>query len=143
LQLSSALRIAALDPNSLAAIGGFDEPVYLHQVVQHHNGELTRFDDIPNAVEQAGHAMGSEWRCHFHVPVFLEQLPAFDTTQRFLADILALHREQPISEHLEVETYTWDVLPDDLRNLPLDAAIARELSWVLDELGQLNQSVGA
>jgi sugar phosphate isomerase/epimerase len=142
LQLSSALRIATLDADSLAAIKGFDEPVYLHQVVQQLNGELTRFDDIPKAVAQAAGAMGAQWRCHFHVPVFLEHLPAFGTTQRFLSDILALHREQPISEHLEVETYTWDVLPQDLRGLPLDAAIARELSWVLDQLNQPVQRSG-
>jgi len=140
LQLSSALRIAALDADSLAAIRGFDEPVYLHQVVQKHGGKLSRFDDIPKAVAQADGAMGSEWRCHFHVPVFLEQLEAFGTTQRFLADILALHRKQPISEHLEVETYTWDVLPPNLRGLPLDAAIGRELAWVLDQLKQPTQS---
>ena len=44
--------------------------------------------------------------------------------------ILALHREAPISPHLEVETYTWDVLPPELRAIPVEEAIARELQWV-------------
>ncbi len=134
LQLSSALRIATLDKASLLAIQGFDEPVYLHQVVQRHAGELTRFDDIPKAVVQADGASGAEWRCHFHVPVFLEQLEAFGTTQQFLADILEMHKQQPISGHLEVETYTWDVLPERYRGVEVSTAIARELNWVKQQL---------
>ena len=58
----------------------------------------------------------------------------FSTTQDFLRDILALHREEPISDHLEVETYTWDVLPDAYRNVPASTAIARELDWVVQQL---------
>ena len=67
---------------------------------------------------------------HFHVPVFLAEMEHFSTTQDFLREILALHREQPISEHLEVETYTWDVLPERYRGVPVATAIARELNWV-------------
>ena len=73
---------------------------------------------------------------HFHVPVFIEELEAFGTTQGFLRNILALHREKPISRHLEVETYTWDVLPERYRKIDVSAAIARELSWVVDQLSQ-------
>jgi hypothetical protein len=58
----------------------------------------------------------------------------FSTTQNFLRDILALHRETPISDHLEVETYTWDVLPERYRGVPVGQAIARELKWVVDQL---------
>ena len=80
--------------------------------------------------------MGSEWRVHFHVPIFLERLEKFDTTQAFLRDILALHRANPISPHLEVETYTWDVLPAEYRNVAVSEAIAREMAWVRDQLTQ-------
>jgi hypothetical protein len=59
----------------------------------------------------------------------------FDTTQAFLAEILRLHRQAPISAHLEVETYTWDVLPAAYRGVALSAAIARELAWVRSQLG--------
>jgi hypothetical protein len=70
------------------------------------------------------------------VPVFLEQMAHFGTTQSFLAEILELHRAEPISPHLEVETYTWDVLPASYRNVDLSAAIARELNWVKGRLQQ-------
>ena len=53
------------------------------------------------------------------------------TTQDFLREILALHKRTPISHHLEVETYTFDVLPPELRDVDVATAVAREL-----ELGQ-------
>jgi sugar phosphate isomerase/epimerase len=136
LQLSSALKIPSLDATSAKHLAEFDEPVYLHQVVERANGTLRRFVDLPQALAEAERAAGAEWRVHFHVPVFLEQMAHFGTTQSFLAEILALHRADPISPHLEVETYTWDVLPASYRNVGLSAAIARELNWVKAQLAQ-------
>ncbi len=136
LQLSSALRVAVFDEDSVRQLAAFAEPVYLHQVVQKSNGSLRRFVDLPQALAESGSAAGAEWRVHFHVPVFLEQMTHFGTTQSFLAAILALHRAEPISRHLEVETYTWDVLPPSYRSADLSSAIARELNWVKARLLQ-------
>jgi len=136
LQLSSALKVAALDAESARHLAAFAEPVYLHQVVQKSKGRLSRFVDLPQALAQADGAAGAEWRVHFHVPVFLERMTHFGTTQSFLAEILALHRAEPISPHLEVETYTWDVLPESYRKADLSSAIARELNWVKAQLQQ-------
>lgn len=141
LQLSSALRLAPVTADGLQALRRFDEPVYLHQVVQQRNGQLTRFSDIAPAMAQRESAMGSEWRVHFHVPVFLSELPEFGTTQAFLADVLQLHQKDKISDHLEVETYTWDVLPANLRSAGVDQAIAREMGWVMEQLGINNKGV--
>lgn len=136
IQLSSALKVAALDAESARHLAAFAEPVYLHQAVQKSNGVLRRFLDLPQALEASGAAAGAELRVHFHVPVFLEQMAHFGTTQAFLAEILTLHRADPISRHLEVETYTWDVLPASYRSADLSSAIARELNWVKAQLLQ-------
>jgi sugar phosphate isomerase/epimerase len=136
IQLSSALKVARVDAASAEQLSAFAEPIYLHQVVQKSNGVLRRFVDLPQALAEAERAAGAEWRVHFHVPVFLEKMEHFGTTQSFLAEILRLHRAEPISPHLEVETYTWDVLPATYRNVELAAAIARELNWVKTQLGQ-------
>lgn len=136
LQLSSALKVAAFDRDSAKHLAAFAEPVYLHQVVQRSDGRLRRFVDLPQALAESGDGIGAEWRVHFHVPVFLDQMTYFDTTQSFLAAILALHRARPISRHLEVETYTWDVLPEFYRSGDLGSAIARELNWVKAQLQQ-------
>lgn len=136
LQLSSALRVAEFGAASAQQLAAFAEPVYLHQVVQKSQGTLRRFADLPEALAQAGGAAGTEWRVHFHVPVILERMQHFDSTQAFLREVLALHRADPLSAHLEVETYTWDVLPEEYRKSDLSAAIARELNWVKAELRQ-------
>jgi sugar phosphate isomerase/epimerase len=134
LQLSAALKIAKVGPGTAAQLRPFDEPVYLHQVVARGREGLTRHLDLPQALDALEASEGAEWRVHFHVPIFFDQLQHFSTTQDFLRQMLALHRERPISPHLEVETYTWDVLPVRYRQDGIGPAIARELAWVVDQL---------
>jgi len=135
LQLSAALRIPEVGPETADQLRPFDEPVYLHQVVERRGGRLTRHLDLPDALATVAHSAGAEWRVHFHVPIFLAELKDFSTTQPFLRQILALHGREPISAHLEVETYTWDVLPERYRQVDVANAIARELAWVVEQLG--------
>ena len=116
------------------ALRPFDEPVYLHQTVARRDGRLYRYVDLDEAFASLETSTGGQWRSHFHVPIFLDRMEHFGTTQDFLRDILSLHKRQPISEHLEVETYTWDVLPARYRDLDLAGAISRELNWVRDRL---------
>jgi hypothetical protein len=135
LQLSSAVRVLSGSPEMRQVLARYDEPTYLHQLIERGPDGLNRFADLGEALGR-GATDGREWRVHFHVPVFLEKLPDFDTTQAFLAEIIALHRGDPISPHLEVETYTWNVLPQGLRTGAVEDAVVRELNWVLGELGQ-------
>jgi hypothetical protein len=135
LQVSAGLRIERPTPATLRELARFAEGVYLHQVVIRRGRTLERVADLPEALARvdAGDP-GDEWRVHFHVPLFREALGSFASTQPFLADLLALQRQQPFTEHLEVETYTWDVLPPEFRNQPVAEAVARELAWVLSQL---------
>ncbi len=135
LQLSAGLRIPHLSREAADHLRPFNDEVYLHQVVQRSRNGLTRFLDLPQAFEGLNdESLSSEWRVHFHVPIFREELGNFSSTQEFLREILALHRGKVISPHLEVETYTWDVLPPSFRDEEVEAAIARELAWVRDRL---------
>ena len=135
LQLSAALKVQSVDRETLAQLRRFDEGVYLHQVVERRgNGDLVRYLDLAPAFEKIERAYGSEWRVHCHVPVFMDKLPQLDTTQDFLRQILAIHKRSPISPHLEVETYTFDVLPEELRRVDVATAVARELDWVKQRL---------
>lgn len=134
LQLSSALRFPSVDDDTAEQLKAMEEPVYLHQVVENRAGKLIRYADIAGALQIIDSAYGSEMRVHFHVPVFLEKMQAVATTQEFLKNILAIHAESPITEHLEVETYTWNVLPDKYRRTCVSTAIARELTWVREQL---------
>ena len=134
LQLSSAMRIAEVGPETAQRLQAFVEPVYLHQVVEQGPDGLRRYTDLPDALAKIEAAMGREWRIHFHVPIFLDKMAEVGTTQGFLRDILAIQRDTPVTQQLEVETYTWDVLPETYRNIGVSAAIARELTWVRDQL---------
>ncbi len=144
LQLSAGLRATDMDAMPDGAFAPFTEDVYLHQVVERSARGLRHMPDLPEALagerrHGANHSVPQpggkrEWRIHFHVPVWYPELGAFCTTHDYLAQLLALHKTEPVASHLEVETYTWDVLPEQLRHMPLDAAIARELAWVLEKL---------
>ncbi len=134
LQLSTALRMPNMGATQRAALKAFDEPTYLHQVVRQTADGLKYHADLPEALALGADSDGEEWRVHFHVPVFLEDLGAFSSTRGFLEQILALHRDDPISPHLEVETYTWGVLPKASRGESVDRDIVRELNWVRGQL---------
>jgi hypothetical protein len=134
-QLSSALRltggVGAAAPRAL--LGRFADDTYLHQVVTRDAAGLTRYTDLPEALDAADSssaASSAEWRVHFHVPIFLAAMSGFDTTQPYLASVLEVLKRTTACRCLEVETYTWDVLPPEYRTTDVCTAIARELSWV-------------
>ena len=135
IQLSAAMRVREMDRGIIERLRPFDTGTYLHQVVAR-EGFLERYLDLPDAIAafSDGRASG-EWRVHCHVPVFLEDLGEIGSTQQDLRAVLAALRLDELTPHLEVETYTWDVLPARLKTDSKAADIAREMSFVLTELG--------
>jgi hypothetical protein len=129
-QLSAALRVPEVNERTATLLQRFDDGVYLHQVVElRRDGSLERYLDLDQAFAALDRAQGSEWRVHCHVPIFMDSLPELDTTQSFLRDVLALHYSSPLTTHLEIETYTFDVLPEELRAMDVATAISREIAW--------------
>lgn len=123
-QVSSSLRAVG---DEIPGLARFDEPSYLHQVVaRRRDGSLRRHADLPELFA-AGLDGLVECRVHFHVPIFAAHLGACGTTRDFLERILP--RLDP-SIPLEVETYSFDVLPAELRATSVSDSIARELLWV-------------
>jgi hypothetical protein len=143
IQISAGLRLPAPTARALTALQPFVEGVYLHQTVVRRGEALVRHLDLPDALQAAALGdIGEEWRIHFHVPVFTDRLSdnlsRFESTSEFLTELLHQLSKNPLSTHLEVETYTWNVLPDSLRTSSVDEAIARELNWTLAALDQPN-----
>jgi sugar phosphate isomerase/epimerase len=134
-QLSAAMRIPAMTDDLINAVMRYDDGVYLHQTIVRTASGLTRYVDLPDAVAafKDGRADG-EWRIHCHVPLFLSDLGEIGSTRADLVATLAALRKKARSSHLEVETYTWDVLPDNLRTGSKAADIAREISFCIKEL---------
>jgi sugar phosphate isomerase/epimerase len=134
-QLSAAMRIPSMTERLIDAVMRYDDGVYLHQTIVRGTAGLKRYVDLPDAVAafKAGQADG-EWRIHCHVPLFLSDLGEIGSTRADLEAVLAALRTKWRSSHLEVETYTWDVLPQHLRTGSKAADIAREISFCTKEL---------
>lgn len=112
------------------AFAQFNEPTYLHQVVARtRSGELVRFPDLPEALA-AFDDTHVEWRAHFHVPIFISEYGVLKSTQDDILAVRQLQATNKFTNQMEVETYTWDVLPTDLKKDIVDS-IDREMKWVL------------
>lgn len=134
LQATTGLRIAPVDAAAVQAVAAYADDMYLHQTVARRGETLTRYVDLPEAIAafEAGTA-ADEWRVHFHIPVFEAEPAPFSNTQGFLSACLPAAVEAGC-RHVEVETYTWQVLPPALREGPVQDAIARELLWTKERL---------
>lgn len=139
IQISAALK-ASLPENSGErewvndALAPFVESTYLHQVVgRNSQGQLTHYPDLPQALNHLYHTDAKEWRIHFHVPVFLSSYGNLESTQHDILQVLKYIRKEKVTNHLEVETYTWEVLPEDIQ-LEIVDSIIRELEWVDNNL---------
>jgi sugar phosphate isomerase/epimerase len=130
-QVSSALRVPE-PATARAFLDGFAEPRFMHQVREVVHGRVAGADDLPDALGGALPAR-DEWRVHFHVPVHAAE----HTTQRELESTLEALAggPAPLTRHLEVETYTWGVLPDGPGGDDgLVEGLAAELAWTRDRL---------
>jgi hypothetical protein len=135
LQEAAALHIPEVTPAAVDALKRYAKTIYLTQTLEKRNGKLNRFLNLDDAIAAVERDPGPrEWRTHIHVPVFLDDLGEFRTTRFAIADALRAHRHKPLSRHLEVETYTWDMLPDSLKSGDIVDYICRELDWVRGQL---------
>lgn len=136
LQAAAALQVSVVDADSVAELERFTDTIYLSQTTQLHEGRLAKFLNLADAIEAWRSDPGGkrQWRTHFHVPVFLDDLGAFGTTRFGIEQALDVHARTPLSDHLEIETYTWDVLPEHLKTGDIDDFVVRELEWVRGRL---------
>ena len=136
--LSSALTLTP-EPEAIDRLKDFQEDTYLHQVVvRDGSSPLRRFRDLPDALAAAEadpKSVGEEWRVHFHIPLHSQPESVFGTTADHLAgalDVLAEQRQ--ICKHLEMETYTWEVMPRAMHSADVADQLEKEYRWTLGEL---------
>ena len=137
-QFSSALRVIPTK-SALRALDEFSESVYLHQVkVRTASGEVISYKDMGEALNKRGttaEATDEEWRVHFHVPLFVENYDELKSTNSLYTENLAQLIKSGATSHVEIETYTFDVLPRDLRRRDVVENVIMEYEWVLRYLG--------
>jgi len=141
IHLSSALKLKP-EPAALKRVAEFQEDTYLHQVVVFSGDDvpLRRFRDLPDALAEAGslaegQTLGEEWRVHFHVPIHAQPEMLFGDTRDHIDGTVEWLKANPTAcEHLEMETYTWEVLPEAIRAGNVVDQLEREYRWCLDSL---------
>ena len=112
----------------------FAESTYLHQVIARHpDGKLQHYQDLGAALSFLEESTACEWRTHFHVPLFIEDYQVVQSTQDDIVTVFELLQNNQICNHLEIETYTWEVLPPEMK-VDIAASIQREYEWVLSKL---------
>ena len=133
--LSSALQVVP-EEATRQWLRYFADDIYLHQVVAKTADGGHRVDkDLDIALAQP--PGDQEWRIHFHVPLHAATLTHGKTTVSHITGLLDLLANEPdLCSHLEMETYTWEVLPEELRAKSVVDQLVREYEWTLDQLAQ-------
>jgi sugar phosphate isomerase/epimerase len=136
LQEAAALYVPEVTQGAVDTLKRYAKTIYLTQTLEKRNGKLNRYLNVDDAIAAFEKDPGEprEWRTHIHVPVFLDDLGQFRTTRFAIEDALRFHKKTPLSHHLEVETYTWDMLPDSLKTGDIVEYVCRELDWVRGQL---------
>ncbi|GAB1855387.1 metabolite traffic protein EboE [Flavobacteriaceae bacterium MHTCC 0001] len=137
-QISAAIKCKKSSSISIetqqTCLRQFDEPTYLHQsVVKLNNGQFVHFPDLAEGIALMNNVDFQELRTHFHVPIFINNFQVLESTQDEIITALNLWKKEHYSTHLEVETYTWSILPDHLQK-DITSSIVRELKWVEHQL---------
>jgi sugar phosphate isomerase/epimerase len=136
LQEAAAIHVPEVTQEAVDALGRYADTIYLTQTLERRDdGRLARYLNLEDAFAAWSADPGPrEWRVHVHVPVFLDDLGPFRTTRFAIEEALAVHRQAPLSGQLEIETYTWDVLPDDLKTGDIVEYVCREIDFVRGQL---------
>ncbi|HEV2435433.1 MAG TPA: metabolite traffic protein EboE [Verrucomicrobiae bacterium] len=143
IHLSSALKVHPT-AETCQALKAFANDVYLHQVVvRMPAGNRNIYYDLPDALSDPDARRSApdgtlpEWRIHFHVPLHAATAPPFETTSDHLLAVLDLLAENPkLCSHLEMETYTWEVLPPELKSQSVVEQLSAEYEWLLPQLAE-------
>jgi hypothetical protein len=145
LHFSSALKVRPT-AEARRALVAFVEPVYFHQVIaKYPDGRITRTKDLDLALANASELDSlpeeklPEWRIHFHIPLHSQPTELFGTTSEQILGVIDLLAEDPnLCKHIEMETYTWEVLPGALKNRSVVDQLADEYHWTLEKLKARN-----
>ena len=140
IHLSSALNVRP-SAEVREALKAFTEDIYFHQVVERSpQSGLTRFRDLDVALGQdhgPRQTHFAEWRIHFHIPLHSPPTKLFGTTQDHIIGVLdELKRAPRMCSHFEMETYTWEVLPAELKQRNVVDQLVAEYEWTLAKLAE-------
>ncbi|MCF7763265.1 MAG: metabolite traffic protein EboE [Verrucomicrobia bacterium] len=142
LHFSSALKVQA-NSEVRQALTSFVDDVYLHQVVSRGpDSSLTRYRDLDEALARTK-ASEDEWRIHFHIPLPSPPTGLFGNTADHILGVMDHLKQNPtLCSHLEIETYTWEVMPAEFKNRSVVDQLVAEYRWCLAQLAKRGLATG-
>ena len=140
IHLSSALKVRPT-PDVRETLKAFADDVYFHQVIERSlDGAITRYKDLDialarNSERETRNAV--EWRIHFHIPLHSPTTALFDNTCDHILGVMGvLTRDPQLCSHLEMETYTWEVMPSEMKKRSVVEQLVSEYDWCLHKLAE-------
>jgi len=137
IHVSSALRLRPT-PEARQALQAFADDIYFHQVIERsQNGVIERYRDLDVALrlDNMKDPATTEWRIHFHIPLHSSRTKLFDSTADHIIGLFRLLQKNPaLCSHLEMETYTWEVMPPELKGRTVVDQLVCEYDWTLQQL---------
>ena len=108
----------------------------MHQTcIQSSDAKVSLFQDLPEALKTIQESdVAGEIRVHYHVPIFLKEFGYLNSTQQQINDCIAWFKKNQVNVDVEVETYAWSVLPEEMRSAVLADGIVDELSWLQQQI---------
>ena len=138
IHLSSALKVSDFSDSTLQELKGFCEDTYLHQVIARSEDQtLQRYEDLNEGLDARimGNDSAKEWRIHFHIPLHTQPKAPLLSTSDHIKDTFDFLKDDPdICNHFEIETYTWEVLPEELAEMDVVEQLVKEYIWIFREL---------
>jgi sugar phosphate isomerase/epimerase len=139
-QLSAALKCmletSDMRREASSRLKAFEESTYLHQVIERQqDGSFHYYPDLSEALPHIVKPEAKEWRIHYHVPVFIDRFDSLRSTRSDITQSWKVLKEVEGCHHFEIETYTWEVLPEALKQDLIDS-IEREFRWTLAMMKQ-------
>jgi len=111
-----------------------------HVIERRFDATLQRYRDLDVALTQNSNLQTSdypEWRIHFHIPLHSRATPIFNNTADHILGLLQVLKANPgLCSHLEMETYTWEVMPPEMKNRSVVDQLVAEYDWTLQRLGE-------
>jgi hypothetical protein len=141
IHLSNALKVKPT-PAVREALRAFQDPAYFHQVISRDDWfNVKRFTDLDLALADIEHHDSAkplpEWRIHFHIPLHSQPTELFGNTSDHLQGVLDAVAAAPgLCSHFEMETYTWEVMPEPMKHRNVVDQLVAEYQWTLGEFAQ-------
>lgn len=135
IQVSAAIK-TRIGRETAAELQPFCDNVYFHQSrIRYGRRRAASFADLtPHLLVGLNRFHGGELRTHFHVPLYFRQAGGLRSTSTDLTPAFFRLARTAGIPHIEIETYTFNVLPARLRAMGVEQSIAREYRWLLPRL---------